>query len=63
MSKDFNNQKYKDYRKKKILKYLYLLLALGVVVVEILALFNIIHMIWGIVAFISLYIIKKILIK
>ncbi len=63
MSKDINDQKYNDYRKKKILKYLYLFLAVLVVVVEILALFNIINIVWGIVAFIVLYILKKILIK
>ncbi len=63
MSKDINEKKYNDYRKKKILKYLYLFLAVLVVVAEVLALFNIINMVWGIVAFIVLYILKKFLIK
>lgn len=63
MSKDINKEKYNDYRKKKFLRYLYLFLALLVVVVEVLALFNIINIVWGIVAFIVFYILKKILIK
>ena len=63
MSKDINKEKYNDYRKKNFLRYLYLFLALLVVVVEVLALFNIINIVWGIVAFIVLYILKKILIK
>ena len=63
MSKDINEKKYDEYRKKQMLRYLYIFIALSVIVVEILVLCNMIHVIWGIVAFIILYLLKKILIK
>ena len=63
MSKDINDKKYGEYRKKQWLRYLYIFIALLVIAVEILVLCNIIHVVWGIVAFVILYLLKKILIK
>ena len=63
MTKDVNEKKYNDYRKNKIFRYLYVLLATIVVILEILVLLGKINVIWGIVFFIILYILKKILIK
>ena len=63
MNKDINDQKYKDYKKNKLFRYLYVFLAILVIIGEILVLFNVINVIWGIVFFIILYLLKKILIK
>ena len=63
MNKNINDKKYDEYKKKKIYKYIYLFLALIVVILEILALFNVINLFWGIGVFVILYLLKKILIK
>lgn len=63
MNNDINEKKYNDYQKKKFLRYIYLLLSIVVVALEILVLFNAINIVWGIIFFIILYILKKILIK
>lgn len=58
-----NEDRYSLYRKKKILKYLLLFLSLCVVVLEVLALFKIVHYIWGLVVFLVVYLIKKVFVK
>ena len=63
MNNDINEKKYNDYQKKKFLRYIYLVLSIVVVALEILVLFNVINIVWGIIFFIILYILKKILIK
>lgn len=54
-----NDQKYQNYQKKKLLKYLVIILSLMVIVLEILALFNVISMLWGLICFIVLIFLKK----
>ena len=56
---NINDDKYNQYKKKKLFKYLFLLLSVGVIVLEILALLNVINMIWGLILFIGLYFLKK----
>ena len=63
MTKEVNEKKYSEFRKRKIFRYLYIILEISVVIIEILALFGIINLIWGIVFFVILYLMKKKLIK
>lgn len=63
MIKDINEKKYNEFKKKKIFRLLYIFLALFVVITEILVLLGNINVVWGIVSFALLYIMKKILIK
>lgn len=53
-----NEKKYKKYLNKKIMKYLLIFLGISIIVLEILALFNVISFIWGLIAFIIFYILK-----
>ena len=57
---NINDDKYREYRKKKILKILIIIISLLVIILEILALFNKISIIWGLLLFIILYFLKKI---
>lgn len=59
--KNDNDKKIRDYKKKQIKKWLEIALYVVVVALEILALLNIIDMLWGCVLFILLYLFKKIL--
>lgn len=54
-----NDEKLKKYQKKKVLNVVILLLSLITIVLEILALFKVINMIWGIIIFIIIYLLKK----
>ena len=54
-----NDDKIKAYRKKKIEKWLLIIASIGVIVLEILALFNVISMLWGCILFILIYLFKK----
>ena len=63
MNKNVNDEKYKEYQKKKISKYVYIILALLVIVLEGLAVFNVISMVWGMVIFVSAFFVKKNIIK
>ncbi len=63
MNKNINDQKVLEYRKKKFLRYLYIFLAIVVVALEILALFNILSMVWGLIVFVILFLFKKNMIK
>ena len=59
MKNNVNDNKYQEYKKKKLLKYLIIILSLLVIVLEVLALFNVINMIWGLIVFVVLYFIKN----
>ena len=54
-----NDQKIKAYKKNKIEKWIIVALYIGVIITEILALFNIIDMFWGVILFIIIYLLKK----
>ena len=58
-----NDIKYKEYKKKVIEKDLYIILCIVVIILEILALFNIISFIWGLIVFVLIYLLKKIILK
>ncbi len=58
-----NDEKIKNYRKNKIAKWLLIVMLLGVITLETLALLNIISMLWGCVLFIIIYLFKKIILK
>ena len=55
-----NDDKIKDYQKKKVLKWIIVILSLLVIILEVLALFNKISMLWGCLLFIIIYILKKV---
>jgi len=59
--KNVNDKKIKEYRKKQLVKWLIIILYIGVIVLEVLALCNKIHMLWGCGLFIIIYLLKKIL--
>ena len=54
-----NEQKVKEYQKNKWKKVIFILLYIAVIVLEMLALFRIIDMMWGILVFIPVYLFKK----
>ena len=58
-----NDQKIKDYKKKKIIKCTLVFVGLLVIALEILAIFNVISMIWGLIVFIIMYLFEKIILK
>lgn len=58
-----NDIKIKEYKKKQIEKWVIISMLLGVIVLETLALFNVINMLWGCALFIFVYIFKKIFLK
>ena len=58
-----NDQKIKDYKKKQAEKWIIVGLYIGVIALEVLALLNIIDMLWGLVLFIIIYLFKKIYLK
>ena len=60
---NINDKKYKEYKKRKILRYLIILFCLFTIFLEGLALFKVISYIWGIIPFVTTYIIKYILLK
>ena len=53
-----NEVRYKEYKKKKILKFLILIFSLMVIVLEVLAIFKVIHFVWGLLAFGIVYLLK-----
>jgi len=53
-----NEVRYKEYKKKKILKFLILIFSLIVIVLEILAIFKVIHFVWGLMSFGIVYLLK-----
>jgi len=58
-----NEERFSLYRRNKILKFLILFLSIVVVVLEIIALFGIIHYIWGLIVFGIVYLLKNIILK
>ncbi len=58
-----NDKKIKDYKKKQMQKWILILALISVIVLEVLALFNVISMIWGCVLFIIIYLFEKIVLK
>ena len=58
MSND-NDKKISEYKKKKLSKVIIIALYFLVIVLELLALFGVIDMMWGIIIFIPLYLLKK----
>ena len=63
MNNNLNDQKYHNYQKNKVFKYIYVVLSIAVIILEILALFRVISMLWGLVIFIIIYLLKKFLLK
>ena len=61
--KNDNDKKIFEYKKKKVAKYFILILCFSVIVLEILALFNVVNMLWGLGLFILMYILQKIFLK
>ena len=55
-----NDDKIKKYQRQKLLKWIIIILSISVIILEVLALFKIISMIWGLIVFIIVYILKKI---
>lgn len=53
-----NEKKYKEYQKKKILRYLIIIFSLITIILESLALFKVISYIWGLIPFLIYTIIK-----
>ena len=58
-----NDQKIRNYKKKQFEKWIIISLYLLVIVLEFLALFNIIDMLWGVALFAIIYLFKKIYLK
>ena len=54
-----NDDKIKEYQRQKLKKWIIIILSLGVIVLEVLALLNIINMLWGCGLFLIIYILKK----
>ena len=54
-----NDDRIKKYQRQKLVKWVIIGLSLVVIVLEILALFNVISMLWGCGVFIVIYILKK----
>ncbi len=53
-----NEEKYKKYKRKKIYKYLIIILSFSVIVLESFALFKVISYLWGLIPFILSCIVK-----
>ena len=58
-----NDKKIFEYKKKRLFNILLVISSLIVIVLEILALFNVIDMLWGLGLFVLMYILKKIFLK
>ena len=54
-----NDNKVKNYQKQQIKKWIIITLSLIIIALEILALFNVINMLWGCGLFVIVYILKK----
>ena len=58
-----NDQKIKDYRKKQLEKWIIVSIYLLVIILEVMALFGVIDMLWGCAVFLVGYLFKKIYLK
>ena len=63
MNKNINDIKYKEYKKKRLFKVVIVLISVIIIILEIMALFQVISMVWGLILFIVLYLLKKIVLK
>lgn len=52
------DKRIKEYQLKHILRYVWLFLSLGTIVLEVLALFKVIHFGWGVITFVLSFLIK-----
>ena len=50
-----NEERLKEYRKDKLIKNLIIILSILIVILEVLALFKVIHYIWGLLVFGIIY--------
>lgn len=53
-----NDEKYNNYKKRKILRYLTIIFSLLTIILEAFALFRVISFLWGLIPFCLLYIAK-----
>jgi len=60
---NINDKKYLNYQKKKMSKYLIIILSLLTITLESLALFKVISFLWGLIPFSLTYLVKWILLK
>lgn len=60
---NINDKKIREYKNKKIKKWILVSLLVLVIVLEVLALFNVISMLWGAVIFVIIYLFEKIILK
>ena len=58
-----NDKRIRDYKKKKIEKWILIAALFSVIILEILALFNVISVVWGCIIFIIVYLFEKIILK
>ena len=63
MNKNINDVKYKEYKKKKLINAIIILISITIIILEVLALFQVINMVWGLILFVILYLLKKIVLK
>ena len=59
MEKISNEQKYINYRKRKVLRIVIMLLSIFTIILAILSLFKVINMIWAIILFVVVHCITK----
>ncbi len=52
------DKRIKEYRLKSVLRYVWLILCLATIVLEILALCKVVHLVWGVITFILASLIK-----
>lgn len=57
--KNDNDKKIKEYKKQQAKKWLIIGLYLGIIILELLALFKVIDMLWGCALFIIVLLLKK----
>ncbi len=55
-----NDEKIKKYKMQQVKKWLIIILSLVVIILEVLALFKVCSMLWGLIIFVLIYILKKI---
>lgn len=58
-----NDKKIREYQKQKAMKWIMLTCSFLVIILEVLALLNVIDMLWGLALFALMYIIKKFFLK
>ena len=56
---NMNDDRIKMYQKQKVKKWIIIVLSLAIIVLEVLALFKVLNMLWGCALFVIVYILKK----